>query len=272
MSAGVGTGVGHPPVESPGGTIGGERGVKPRAEGVKDHSGNVMPPESLQLEWSASFMPSMTQLLSSLNRRLVAAGIAAIALALATTAAHAEKADRNKPLNVAADSQGTVDLLKQVVVFSGNVIITKGTIVMKADRVEVREGPDGYRTAVATGSNARPATFRQKRDGVDEFIDGQAERLEYDERSDTIRFVNHAVVRRLRGATIADEITGSLISYDNTTEVFSVQGGSQAVSAGNPGGRVRAVLTPREGTRAAAEAASAAALPLRTSPTLGDKK
>ena len=213
----------------------------------------------------------MTHLLSSIQQCVAAAGFAAVALAMCNPA-HAEKADRNKPLNVAADRQGTVDLLKQVVVFSGNVIITKGTIVMKADRVEVREGPDGYRTAIATGSNAHPATFRQKRDGVDEFIDGQAERIEYDERSDTIRFINHAVVRRLRGATIADEITGSLISYDNTTEVFSVQGGSQAVSAGNPGGRVRAVLTPREGTRAAAEAASSAALPLRSSPSIGEKK
>ena len=185
--------------------------------------------------------------------------------------AQAEKADRSKPLNVAADRQGTFDLLKQVVVFSGNVIITKGTIVIKADRVEVREGPDGYRIAVAVGSTARPATFRQKRDGLDEHIDGQADRLEYDERADTVRFVNNAIVRRLRGATIGDEITGNQISYDNTSEVFSVTGGTPANTAGSPGGRVRAVLTPREGTPAAAEAASAGAQ-LRSSPALGDKK
>ena len=197
---------------------------------------------------------------------------ALLALALATPA-QAEKADRGKPLNVAADRQGTVDLLKQVVVFSGNVIITKGTIVIKADRVEVRETPDGYRTAVAIGGAGRPATFRQKRDGVDEHIDGQAERLEYDDKADTIRFVNNAIVRRLRGASIGDEITGSLITYDNTTEVFSVSGGTSANAAsGTSGGRVRAVLTPREGTPAAAEAASAAAAPLRSSPTLGEKK
>jgi lipopolysaccharide export system protein LptA len=207
----------------------------------------------------------MTQPLSSaLFAALLALGLAA--------PAHAEKADRSKPLNVAADRQGTVDLLKQVVVFSGNVIITKGTIVIKADRVEVRETPDGYRTAVAIGGAGRPATFRQKRDGVDEYIDGQAERLEYDDKADTIRFVNNAIVRRLRGASIGDEITGSLITYDNTTEVFSVTGGTSANAAsGTSGGRVRAVLTPREGSPAAAEAASAAA-PLRSSPVLGDKR
>jgi lipopolysaccharide export system protein LptA len=207
-----------------------------------------------------------------ISPRLSPRGSVAIAALLAlwlAGPAQAEKADRAKPLNVAADRQGTVDLLKQVVVFSGNVIITKGTIVIKADRVEVRETPDGYRTAVAIGGTTRPATFRQKRDGVDEYIDGQAERLEYDDKADTIRFVNNAIVRRLRGAAIGDEITGSLITYDNTTEVFSVSGGSTANASPGGSGRVRAVLTPREGTAAAAEAASAA---LRTSPALGEKR
>jgi lipopolysaccharide export system protein LptA len=212
--------------------------------------------------------PALHRLRSSAAAALVA-GLSAL---LAAAPAQAEKSDRAKPLNVAADRQGTVDLLKQVVVFSGNVIITKGTIVIKADRVEVRETPDGYRTAVAIGGTARPATFRQKRDGVDEYIDGQADRLEYDEKPDTIRFVNNAIVRRLRGATIGDEVTGSLITYDNTTEVFSVSGGTPATTAGSPGGRVRAVLTPREGTAAAAEAASAAGMPLKPSSSLGDKK
>lgn len=210
---------------------------------------------------------------TSLSLRTLAA-IVLVASMAGSGPARAEKADRTKPLNVAADRQGTVDLLKQVVVFSGNVIVTKGTIVIKADRVEVREGPDGYRTAVAVGSVAHPATFRQKRDGLDEFIDGQADRLEYDERADTVRFVNNAVVRRLRGATIGDEITGQQISYDNTTEVFSVVGGTPSNTAGSPGGRVRAVLTPREGTAAAAEAASqAGGTRLRPAPALGgDKK
>jgi lipopolysaccharide export system protein LptA len=216
----------------------------------------------------------MTQLSALLLRALPAA---ALALALAAPA-QAEKADRTKPLNVAADRQGTFDLLKQVVVFSGNVIITKGTIVIKADRVEVREAPDGYRIALALGSTSKPATFRQKRDGVDEYIDGQADRLEYDEKGDVIRFVNNAMVRRLRGAGIGDEITGSLITYDNTTEVFSVSGGTQTSGAGASGGssgRVRAVLTPREGTPAAAEAqaaSQAAGTALRLSPSIGDKK
>jgi lipopolysaccharide export system protein LptA len=205
--------------------------------------------------------------------RLRRAGIAvagALAL-LAAPQAGAEKTDRLKPLAVEADQPGKIDLLNQFVVFNGNVVVTKGSMVIRAQRIEVRETPDGYQTAVAIGSAAKPATFRQKRDGVDEFIEGEAERLEYDSKADTIKFINRASVRRLRGAVVADEIAGSLVSYDNTTEVFSVSGGG-APTATNPSGRVRAVLTPREGTAAAAEAAaSRPAAPLKLSPTLGEK-
>ena len=200
------------------------------------------------------------------------AAFAVLAL-LGAVPAHAERADRLKPLTVEADQGGRVDLQQQVVVFTGNVVVSKGTMVIRAARIEVRQSPAGYDTAIAFGAPGRPATFRQKRDGVDEFIDGQAERLEYDGRADIIKFITNAAVRRLRGATLADEISGNLVTYDATTEVFSVSGGATSTAA-NPGGRVRAVLTPREGTEAAAEAAALAATAaprpvLKLSPTLG---
>lgn len=217
---------------------------------------------------ACKFHAAMTAFLSFTIRALTG-----VLLAFAVVCpAHAEKADRTKPLNVAADRQGTVDLHNQVVVFTGNVIITKGTIVIRADRVEVREGAEGYRTAVAIGSRARPATFRQKRDGVDEYIDGQADRLEYEEKGEVVRFAGNSVVRRLRGTSVADEITGNVIAYDNTTEVFSVNGGTPSEGAGTPGGRVRAVLTPREGTPAATEGASQPRAPLQLDPPPGGNR
>lgn len=197
--------------------------------------------------------------------------LAASLIALLPWAATAEKADRLKPLTVEADQPGKIDLLNQFVTFNGNVVVTKGTMVIRATRIEVRETSDGYHTAVALGAAGKPATFRQKRDGVDEFIEGEAERLEYDGKSDSVRFVNKASVRRLRGSSIADEISGNLVSYDNVAEVFSVSGGA-AATPDNPGGRVRAVLTPREGSAAGAEAASAPAPTLRPSSGLGSSK
>jgi lipopolysaccharide export system protein LptA len=179
-------------------------------------------------------------------------------------------------LNVEADLPGKIDLLNQFVVFNGNVVVTKGTMTIRAARIEVRESADGYHTAVAFGSPGQHATFRQKRDVADEYIAGNAERLEYDGKTEVIRFVGNASVRRLRGTETGDEISGNLVTYDSTTEVFNVSGGAPATAA-NPGGRVRATLTPKEGSAAAeaARAASAAAASgpaLRTTPALGSRR
>ena len=190
---------------------------------------------------------------------IVTQALSAVVLALTLGAAHAEKAHRAKPLNVEADQSSNLDLQKKVLVFNGNVVISKGTLVIRAAKVEVRETADGHQIANANGSAGKPATFRQKRDGVDEYIEGQAERLEYDSSADSVRFIGAAVVRRLRGTAVADEITGNVVSYNASTEVFSVSGG--APNANGTPGRVRAVLTPREGSAAATESASPAASP-----------
>lgn len=171
----------------------------------------------------------------------------------------AEKADRAKQMVVEADRPGTVDLQNQVYVLAGNATITQGTMVIRADRIELRQRPDGFRVATAIGTAAQPASYRQKRDGVDEFVEGQAERIEYDGRADTLRFVGNGVVRRLRGGTVADEITGAQITWNANAELFSVEGG--AANPGNPGGRVRAVLSPRG--EAVEPAASAPLAPSR---------
>lgn len=194
-----------------------------------------------------------------------------LACALAAPAL-AERSDRLQKINIAADQDGQIDVQKQVVVYNGNVVISQGTMVIRAARVEVRQLPSGYYDAVAFGGPNRPATFRQKRDGVDEYFEGEAERLEYDGKANMVRFVKNAQLRQLRGAVPASEISGNLITYDATTEKMTVSGGA-APTAANPGGRVSAVLTPREGSEAAAEiaaaASAAASAPLKLSPALG---
>lgn len=212
--------------------------------------------------------------LPSARRRVAGLLLLGALSAAFAPATQAERADRFQKLKVEADQQGKIDLVNNLVTFNGNVVVSKGTMVIQAARVELRETAGGYHNAVAFGTDGKPATFRQKRDGVDETIEGEAERLEYDGKADTVKFVNRASVRRLRGATVADEISGSLVSYDSTSEVFSVSGGP-AASPTQPGGRVRAVLTPREGSAAAEEAAQGASRPapsLKLSPTLGDTR
>lgn len=182
----------------------------------------------------------------------------------------AERADRSKPMVVEADRDGTIDTQRGVTVFSGNALISQGTMLIRADRVEVRDPPGGARTALAVGTPAKPATFRQKRDGVDEYMEAQAERIEYDGATDTLRFTGQAALRRLRAGNVVDETLGSVITWDNRSETLTVQGG--APTATNPSGRVRATFGPAAPKAASAPAARTEPLPLKPSRTLGEPK
>ncbi len=154
--------------------------------------------------------------------------------------AYAEKGDREKPINIEAD-RVQVDDARQESVFTGNVQITQGTLVIRGDRVIVRQDKQGFNYGIAFGSPKAQAYFRQKRDGVDEHVEGWADRLEYDGRKETVQFFTRA--RLLRGA---DEVRGDFMIYEMQTEVFRVVGGGKGVATGNnPEGRVRAVIQPK---------------------------
>ena len=197
---------------------------------------------------------------------------AALLLAAACLPALAEKADRSKAMTLESDQPCDVNLQKQTSVCSGNVVIIQGTLQLRADRLELRETPQGHQTAQALGGAGKLASYRQKRDGVDEVVEGQAQRIDYDSRAGTLRFEGEAQVRRLQGSTVADEIQGGVIVWDSVAETFNVRGG--AATASNPGGRVRAVIAPR----AQADAAPAispgnpASAALRPSGALGDRR
>lgn len=180
--------------------------------------------------------------------------------------AQAEKADRNKPMNIEADALRHDDL-KQLSVFTGRVVMTKGTIVLRGARLEVSQDADGYQTGVVTAEPGRRAFFRQRRDtpagAPEEFIEGESEVIEYNGRADTVRFVRRAELRRYRGGALSDELSGATIVYYNLTDVFTVDGQKAAPNAAPAAGsRVRAVLAPKE------SAAGSTPVPAATGPQL----
>lgn len=192
-----------------------------------------------------------------------------VALALCLGVAHAEKADRNKPMNVESDAL-RYDDLNQTSIFTGRVVLTKGTILIRGAKLDVRQDADGYQFGLVTAEPGKRAFFRQKREALDEFIEGEGVTIEYDSKADTVRFIGNALLRRYRGASLNDEFTGALIVYSNLTDVFTVDG--SAVKGSSPG-RVRAMLTPAP--EAAAAPASKPTLPvpvLRSTPNLGEGK
>ncbi|MEN9904990.1 MAG: lipopolysaccharide transport periplasmic protein LptA [Pseudomonadota bacterium] len=183
-------------------------------------------------------MPNISFLRPALAALLVLAG------AGAASVAWAERADRNKPMNAEADAL-RYDEASQTSVFSGRVVITKGTIVIRGAQVDVRQDPQGNQFGLILAGPGQPASYRHKRDGLDEYIEGEAQRIEYDGRADQVRFIGQAVLRRYRGSTLSDETAGGVIVYDNQTEVFRVDGGPASTSPANPSGRVRATLAPK---------------------------
>ncbi len=195
------------------------------------------------------------------------------ALACAPGVGHAEKADRNKPMNIEADALRH-DELKQTSVFTGRVVMTK----LRGARLDVRQDADGYQYGVVAAEPGKRAFFRQKRDTPagtpDEFIEGESEVIEYDGKADNVRFITRAEMRRYRESVVTDELSGAVIVYNNLTDVFTVDGQkksatSAAGDAPAPGGRVRAVLSPKEPAGVAAPAPAASGPVLRPSNSLG---
>ena len=192
----------------------------------------------------------------------------AAALAAFAGLAQAEKADSTTPMNIEADALRH-DELKQTSVFTGNVVMTKGTIVLRGAQLDVRQDPEGFQYGVVTAEAGKRAFFRQKRDTVpgqpEEFVEGEGEVIEYDGKADLVKFIRRGELRRYRGGQLSDEITGSIIVYNNLTDVFTVDGqktsGGQPSSTAGQGGRVRAVLAPKEGTPGSQPRAPAAGAP-----------
>ena len=149
--------------------------------------------------------------------------------------AFAEAADRDKPIELEADSLSVNDA-KKTSTYTGNVILTQGTLIIRAAKLIVREDKEGFQHSTSTGN---PTTFKQKREGKNEYMEGSAQRIEYDGRMDKVQLYTKAWVKRGE-----DIVHGDYISYDANAEYAEVIGGTK--SEGTPGsGRVKAIIQPK---------------------------
>ena len=193
------------------------------------------------------------------------------ALGLAPPLAWAERADRDKPMNIEADAM-RYDDKAQASTFTGRVVVTKGTILMRGDRLDVQQDQVGNQSGTMTADGGKRVFFRQKREGLNECIEGEAAKVFYDGRTDLVRMTDRAEMRRYQGSALVDQIQGAVIVYNNVTEVITVDGapGPSAAAAASPrsAGRVRATLAPRGPAPAATPAPAA---PLRTGPAPGER-
>ena len=155
---------------------------------------------------------------------------------LASASVLGEKADRDKPTQVEANRMSADDA-RRLNVFEGDVVVTKGTMRLTADRLVVRQDAEGFQSATATG---RPARFRQRQDpkpGEKEgiWIEGEALRIELNDREQKIELFDAARVSRG-----GDEVAGDYILVDQRSDFYQVSSGKGAAK-----GRVKAIIQPK---------------------------
>lgn len=165
-------------------------------------------------------------------------------IGLAALSASAEKADANKTAVINYDSLDS-DEVTQTTILTGNVILTKGTLVLKSDKAVIKETPEGYMAVTLTSNGAKSATFRQKRDaGPDLWMEGEAKRIEYDERNELVKLFAAAKVRQLEGAKVVRLVESEYLSYDSRKEVLVSR--NDASGEHKPGmGRGTMILEPK---------------------------
>lgn len=169
----------------------------------------------------------------------------AVLLCMAHSFVYAEKADFDKPTNVEAN-QMSYDENKQINIFNGNVVLTRGTLVMHGEKLVVKQDAAGNQHATLYASAGNAARFRQKRDGgKDLWIEGYAaDRIEYDSKTEIAKLFKQAKVKMLDSGRPTDEVEGDYISYDSRAEFYTVTNSTNGDTKPS-GGRVKAVIQPR---------------------------
>lgn len=160
-------------------------------------------------------------------------------LGLTAITVQAERGDREKPVNLEAD-RAFVDEAKKTHTFEGNVVLTQGTLVIRSDKLVVTQDANGFQKGIATGGPNGLAWFKQKREGKNDYVEGEAERIEHDGKTERSEFFNKAHVKSGQ-----DDVRGQYIVYDAKSENYTVTNGINGTTNPNKQERVRAVIQPR---------------------------
>jgi lipopolysaccharide export system protein LptA len=194
-----------------------------------------------------------------LARGLARACCAIVCLGIGASPVWAEKADRDKPINFQGDTGGGNAETKNGEL-AGNVVVTQGTLSIHADRITFHQNPDNSLSAIAYGN---PVTFREKRDGVDEYYEGFAQRIVYDGQKRFVELFDNALLKKG-----SDQIRSNYISYDAATESFKAEGRPDSTAAASGevplGARVRGVFQPESKDAKDGKNAKGAAAPAST--------
>ena len=161
------------------------------------------------------------------------AALCALSLMLPLLAS-AKSTDRNEPMNIDAGAQTGTLTGDGKTLMSGGVVITQGSLDLRAANAEIQiKGGEAVR-AIFTG---KQATMRQQMDDGT-WMDATADRIDYDITSEIITLTGNYKVTSARGTNAGQRM------------VYNTRSG--AMQSGGDGTRVRTVIQPKNKAPAAA--------------------
>lgn len=186
---------------------------------------------------SATLRPSCRSLAGLAAGLLVLAGLAATP----HQAVQAAQADRSAPAVVESTSLDH-DERSGVTIFEGNVVLTKGSLILRGNRLVLRQLDSGVFTAEVTGS---PARVQQARDTPGEMIRGEGAQILYNSQDEQAILTGQAIMRRLSGSQLLDQLIGERLVYSSVTETYKVESAAGAGASASAPGRVQMTILPR---------------------------
>lgn len=137
----------------------------------------------------------------------------------------ADKSDSSKPMDFRSNS-ANMDEYRKLYNYVGQVRMTQGTRLLTADNVAIKQDAAGFSKSVATGSASKLAYIKQRENEGKGWMEGWAERIEYDDRTDKFIFFDQAHIK-----TSTDNAKGEVIIYDNVTERYQILAKGQPIPA-----------------------------------------
>ena len=153
--------------------------------------------------------------------------VLAIAALACASAVLAKSSDRNQAMTIDSGSQSGNMEGNGKTVLGGGVVVTQGTLEIRSAAAEIYMADGEVSRSVFTGKQVKMK--QQMDDGT--WMDAQADRVEYDMKTETITFIGNYTVKSDRGSNSGQRM------------VYNTKSGN--MQSGGDGTRVRTVIQPK---------------------------
>ncbi|WP_322999204.1 lipopolysaccharide transport periplasmic protein LptA [Castellaniella sp.] len=126
--------------------------------------------------------------------------------------------------------------------FTGNVVLTRGAMTLRADKLVTHEDAQGNQFGTATADKGGTVTIRQENPEKFETLIATGQQADYAGQAGDITLTGQATVTRQVCGQTFDSVRGAKIIYHDKTGTYEAFGGQNSAAAG---GRVRSLAQPQ---------------------------